>query len=139
MEALRNEALVESDTLTFETVADDSTGLIVRIRLSGEVRCYSGLRLRVLKWMGVRGSGRALQVRTDFYQYHAWAPPPGRPGERSVLRYDQAHGGTPHRHEYNADGDQVAYEELTLETMPRLDTVVREASVIFASFPTSPG
>jgi hypothetical protein len=134
MDSLRREAVVDRDTLVFEAVADPDSGAVLKIRLSGEVICFGGLRVRVLKWMDARGAGRELEVLTVYYQYQAWLPRRGARKEQSVLRYDQAHGGTPHRHQYDRHGDQVSHEELTLDTMPRLDTVIREAVAIVAAY-----
>lgn len=134
MEALRQEAVVETDSLVFELVNDPETGEVLKVRLGGEVVCYCGVRIRVLKWMEPRGSGKELEVQTIYYQYQAWLPRPGAMKEQSVVRYDQAHGGTPHRHEYDRDGEQVSHVTLTLDSMPRLDTTIREAVAIVASY-----
>jgi hypothetical protein len=128
MEVLYRDGVVEDDGLLFNEVIADS-GEMVKVRLAGEVICCRGVRLRVLKWMDVRrNEGGALEVLTVFYQYHAWRLRAGRKREQPLLRYDQAHGGEPHRHGYDRDGTEQPLEQLSLDTMPRLDAVIREAT-----------
>jgi hypothetical protein len=108
------------------------------VRLSARVTCFGGANVRVLKWMEVRYVNGVAEVMTVFYQYQAWLPQPGRRREQTLVRYDEAHRGTPHRHEHDRSGHQVAHDELTLEAMPRLDSVIREAAAMAAAFSRAP-
>jgi len=138
MSVLVREGVVEADDLVFEELYDDLTGQLIQVRLSGNVTCYSGAKVRVLKWMETRARDGGVEVLTVFYQYQAWLPRVGRRREQPLVRYDQAHGGQPHRHEFDPLGKDVAHQNLTFETMPRLDAVIREAAGLAAAFDSDP-
>ena len=127
MQRLYDEGVVQSDDLTFTERKDGRT--LVEVELAGErVQCAHGVCVRVLKFMEVRDIAGYPQVRSSFYQYHAWRPrAAGRMKEQPLVRCDQAHGGTPHVHEYDSDGQEVAYEEISFDDVPRLDDFIRGA------------
>jgi hypothetical protein len=57
--------------------------------------------------------------------YHAWIP--GDP-PRDLLRYDSAYGlADLHRHHFDHAGREVGIEPVTVEALPWVDEVVREA------------
>lgn len=129
MDVLVRDGVVETDDLVFDDVVDETTGEIVQVRLSGTVICCCTSRVRVLKWMDTRPEdGGGIEVITVYYQYQAWMPATSGRREQSLVRYDQAHGGKPHRHQFDGLGREIRHEPLTLEAMPRLDAVVREAA-----------
>lgn len=132
MDVLYAEAAVISDDLEFFEVFD--TGRILRkVRLEGHVQCANDVQVRVLKWMDTRrGVREEIEVLTTFYQYHAWRPGHEGRREQSLVRYDQAHGDSPHRHVFDSVGDEVGTEQITLDSMPRLDSVIREALALAA-------
>jgi len=133
MDVLYREALIEADDLEFIEI-EDRWGLLERVGLRGHIRCRKGVRIRVLKWMDVRQDSPAHpEVLTVFYQYHAWRPASDRKGQRTLLRYDQAHG-EPHRHSYDALGREAGLTRLTLDAMPRLDEVIREVVALAEVF-----
>jgi len=134
MDVLFRDGVVEKDELTFDDVFDEVTGSIVQVRLSGLVTCYGGASIKVLKWMDTRPEdGGGIEVISVYYQYQAWQPATFGRREQSLVRYDQAHGGRPHRHQFDARGQQLSHEPLTFDTMPRLDAVIREAVDLVAT------
>jgi hypothetical protein len=131
MDVLLRDAIVVSDDLVFEEVFDESSGDIVQIGLRGNVNLACGARLKVTKWMETRGRPDGdVDVRTIYYQYHAWWPKIAGKRQQMLVRYDQAHGSQPHRHQFDRNGHQVTQTMLTLDTMPRLDAVIREAAAL---------
>jgi len=133
MEALYDEAVVERDDLRFTEFEHDGAGTLAQVGLIGTVFCCSGALVKVTKWMGVRRlRRREFEVRTDYYQYHAWLPKSRQKRQLPLLRYDHAHGSEPHRHEFDANGNCSDVRQLTLDTIPRLDDVLREAAELCA-------
>lgn len=122
MDVLYRDGFVHDHSLEFTTLIAAS-GAVEQVRLDGYLRCAGGVMLEVTKFMDTRHAADALEVLTTYYRYHAWRP--GRDGEL-LLRYDQSHG-RPHYHRFGRLGGVERYGELTLDTMPRLDAVVREA------------
>jgi len=134
MDVLFRHGIVEADDLVFEEVFDDVTAEIVQVRLSGSVTCCCGAKVKVLKWMDTRPeTGGGIEVISVYYQYQAWLPATSGRRPQSLVRYDQAHGGQPHRHQFDARGQEATHEPLTLDTMPRLDSVIREAADLVAT------
>lgn len=124
---------VESDSLSF-TVIHEPGGRPVQVRLDGVIHGAGGVAVEVTKFMDVRVDGPRIDVITTYYRYHAWRP--GAPGE-SIVRYDQAHG-VPHCHRFRRDGKVAEVVTLTLDAMPRLDEVVREAVDTARTWDTDP-
>jgi hypothetical protein len=121
MDVLARDGYVEEDSLAFSTTSSNS-GRVLEVRLEGRLRCANDVQLDVTKVMDARQGASGPEVITTYYRYHAHRGQDGTP----VVRYDQAHGG-PHCHRYARDGSESAYFILTLDEMPRLDEVVREA------------
>lgn len=125
MDVLVRDGFVESDSLVF-TLLRSASGYVEQVRLDGIIHCADGVALDVTKFMDVRYESGRMEVISTYYRYHAWRP--GASGE-SVVRYDQAHG-QPHCHRFERDGRMSLQTQLTLDEMPRLDEVVREAVAI---------
>lgn len=135
---LYDEGVIATDDLIFEEVYDETTGAIAQVGLSGSVTCACGAKVRVSKWMETNlREGGGFDVRTVYYQYHAWWPKLGKKRQQALVRYDQAHGSEPHRHYFDPTGRQISHERLTLDTMPRLDAVIREAAALVTAFAES--
>ena len=135
---LYDEGIIATDDLVFEEVYDELTGAIAQVGLSGNVICCCGAEVRVSKWMETRPRrDGGFDVRTVYYQYHAWWPKVGKKRQQALVRYDHAHGSKPHRHQFDPAGRQVGHEELALEMMPRLDAVIREAAGFVATLVNS--
>ena len=124
IEVLYREGIVESDNLVFTEVAEGRK--LRQVHLEGEIVCALGVRVRVSKWLDVRQATDGVEVLSTFYQYHAWRPRAGRRREQPLIRYDQAHEAL-HRHRFEPTGASLPPQALSLEAMPRLDAVVREA------------
>ena len=122
MDVLRRDGFVEDDSLEF-TILRGRNGRIDQVRLDGNVFCSDGVAVEVTKFMDTRELEGRLEVLSTYYRYHAWRP---RHGGQSLIRYDQSHG-YPHYHRFDRDGNTERHDELTLDTMPRLDAVIREA------------
>jgi Family of unknown function (DUF6516) len=124
MDVLIRDGFVETSALSFTRVVA-ADGRTIQILLEGMVYCSDGVAVDVTRYMDVRGATGLIEVISTYYRYHAWRP--GRTGE-SLIRYDQAHDADhPHYHRFDRDGALVRYDDLTLEAMPRLDAVIREA------------
>lgn len=131
MEALVREGFVLRDTLTFREIYDESD--LLRVNLRGRVVCSDGVVLVVNKWLGVRrGSTGRNEVLGEFYSYQAYRR--GKP-PIPILRYDNAHGSGLHRHFFDAAGKEIGVQHVTLQTLPRLDLVIREAVAIATGSP----
>lgn len=124
MEVLRREALILDDTLAFRQITE--RGMVIQVALEGTITATDDVLLEVTKFMDTRENFGRLEVISTYYRYHALRP--GRAGE-PLLRYDQSHG-FPHYHRFTRDGGTELYEVLTLDQMPRLDAVVREAEAL---------
>lgn len=129
MERLLREGLVERDGLSFYESVDGS-GELVLVTIRGRLACRHGTAIRVDKKIETRrGRANRLEVRTRYYQYHAWIRSrPGRP-RRDLIRYDNSgeHGGRLHRHRFDAAGRSLDPEYVALDEMPTLDEFIREA------------
>jgi hypothetical protein len=129
MERLMDEGLVERDGLSFyESV--DRAGETVLVTIRGRLACLNDVVIRVDKKLETRrGRSNRLEVRTRFYQYHAWVR--SRPGQprRDLIRYDNSgeHSGRLHRHDFDVAGRPLEPEYITVEQMPTLDEFVRHA------------
>lgn len=121
MDALVRDGYVDSHSLRFMEIRAPE-GHIEQVRLDGVIHCSDGIAVEVTKFMDARQNGRRIEVISTYYRYHAWRP--GGEGE-FVLRYDQAHG-EPHCHRFSPDGEGLT-ASLTLDAMPRLDEVIRDA------------
>ena len=124
MENLYREGLILDDTLTFAHTVRES-GELVRVNLTGIVHCRGDVTVEVSKWLAVqRGSRNRVEVKTEFYLYHAHHEVSG--ARVALFRYDNAHGEL-HRHWFDQAGRETHVEDIPLETMPRMDAVLREA------------
>lgn len=124
LDVLARDGYVDDVSLTF-TKLTAPDGSVRQVKLEGIVFCPEGVAVEVTKYMETRYVEGRLQVISTYYRYHAWRP--GRSGE-PLIRYDQAHDSDhPHYHRFDSAGEPLRYDDLTLETMPRLDAVVREA------------
>lgn len=131
MEALIRDGDVLRDTLTFREIFDETA--LVRVNLRGRVVCRDGVVLVVNKWLRVRrGSSGRNEVLGEFYSYQAY-----RRGKRPVpiLRYDNAHGSEIHRHFFDPAGREIGTQRISMESLPRLDLVIREAIAIATGSP----
>ena len=127
MERLRREAMVVRDSLSFRELADVS-GRMASVQLLGALTCAYAVRIRVDKKMLVRRNVQnRVEVRTQFYQYHAYAMARADQPRRNLSRIDNAHGeGNLHRHVFDRNGVEVAREDILLEDMPTLDEFIRD-------------
>lgn len=125
MDSLAAEALVFRDTLTFRELRKES-GALRWVNLRGRIQCCDGVVIAVNKGLDVALNDRnQIVVRGNAYSYHAWVR--GRP-RRHILRYDNSHGENAlHRHFFDVAGNQIAIEPVSLDSLPRLDLVIREA------------
>ncbi len=96
------------------------------VLLEGFIYCADDVVIDVTKFMDARYANGRLEVISTYYRYHAWRP---RRGGAALIRYDQGDGDTtqPHYHRFSRDGDLIRYDKLSLDGMPRLDAIVREA------------
>lgn len=124
-----DEGLVERNGLSFYESVDRS-GETVLVTIRGRLVCVNHVVIRIDKKLETRRSrANRLEVRTRFYQYHAWVRShPGQP-RRDLIRYDNSgeHSGRLHRHEFDAEGRPHEPEYITLEQMPTLDEFIRHA------------
>lgn len=135
MAVLVRDGFVDADSLAFTLNRDPETGRVIQITLEGVIRCASGVAIEITKHMDVRDDGDGeLSVLSTYYRYHAWRP---RQGGHSLIRYDQAHGQA-HCHRFAANGEPDRHVMLTLDTMPRLDEVIREAVDIARAWDAEP-
>lgn len=124
LDVLLRDGFVESVALSF-TRLRGADGAVNQVLLEGVIYCACDVAIEVTKFMDADVSDGRLRVISTYYKYHAWRP--GRSGE-SLIRYDQAHDARhPHYHRFDPKGHMVSYADLSLEQMPRLDAVVREA------------
>lgn len=124
MESLYREGLILDDTLTFTHTTGES-GELIRVNLAGIVDCRGDVTVEISKWLSVRrGLRNRVEVLTEFYLYHAQHEIGGR--QMPLFRYDNAHGEL-HRHWFDQDGQETRVEDVPIETMPRMDAVLREA------------
>jgi hypothetical protein len=124
IEVLYRDGYVDSSSLSFSRIIA-ADGSVAQVVLEGVIRCSDDVAIDVTKFMDVRRVDGRLEVISTYYRYQAWRP--GRNGE-PLLRYDQAHDSAqPHYHRFSETGALVRYDDLTLDSMPRLDAVVREA------------
>lgn len=135
MAALVRGGLVVRDTLTFREIYDAQSGGLAKVNLRGRVVCTHGVVVIVDKWLRVRrGRGGHYEVLGEFYAYHAY-----RRGTPPVwlARYDNAHGSDLHRHFFDSGGRETRVEVVTLESLPRLDFIIREAVFLAGGPPLS--
>lgn len=127
IERLAAEGVVLRDTLSFRESVDDA-GEIVAVTLSGGVVCGEGVLVRIDEKLEVRrGPRNRYQVRTRFYQCHAWSRQrPGRP-RKDLIRYDNAHGSGVHVHRFDGDGREVECADVAFADVPTLYAFVRDA------------
>lgn len=128
MESLAREGLVYRETLTFRELLKPS-GALRWVNLRGRIYCCDDVAITVNKYLDTALDDRnQIVVRGQWYQYHAWVR--GRP-RRDLLRYDNCHGfDSLHRHFYDASGTEIAVEGIPLDTLPRLDLVIRESIAV---------
>lgn len=137
MDRLRDEGVVERDTLSFHE-SEDAEGELALVVLRGRVICSGEVVIRVDKKLMVkRDSHNRWVVKTRFYQYHAWRRNRAGRGRRDLLRIDNAHRARLHRHIFDSAGVETEVVDFELEQMPSLDEFIREA-VELASNPTAP-
>lgn len=131
MASLEAEGLIHRDTLTFREIVTPS-GALSAVNLRGRIECCDRVVIAVNKWLdtAINDWGQ-LVVRGNSYSYHAWVR--GGP-RREVLRYDDGHGEL-HRHFFDMAGIEVAVEPVTLDSLPRLDLIIREAVAIVRGTP----
>lgn len=124
---LRYHPFIVEDALNWVEIPGDH-GDLKSILLMGEIHCHNGVAIRVHKSLQVQAdpNGRPL-VRGSRYSYQAFLP-----GERGILRYDNAHGDAPeefHRHEYDLiSGEEKPRILLSRDEMPRLSEFVDEVA-----------
>lgn len=124
LDVLIRDGFVESVHLNF-TLLLGGDGAIAQVELRGVVHCSDAVSVDVTKFMDTRYVSGRLEVISTYYRYHAWRP--GRDGE-PLIRYDQGHDDPhPHYHRFDHRGELIRYDDLTFDTMPRLDAVIREA------------
>jgi hypothetical protein len=122
MHVLERDGYVISNSLVFTTLR--IAGVADKVLLAGTISCANDVEIYVTKYMDCRPSPRGFEVITTYYRYHARRP--GR-SDAPIVRYDPAHEG-PHCHRYARDGSEAARFTLTLDEMPRLDEVIRDAA-----------
>jgi len=85
-----DEGLVERNGLSFYESVDRS-GETVLVTIRGRLVCVNHVVIRIDKKLETRRSrANRLEVRTRFYQYHAWVRShPGQP-RRDLIRYDNS-------------------------------------------------
>ena len=128
MDSLANESIVLRNTLTFRELAH-ANGDLARVNLRGRIVCAERVVIAVNEWLAVRrGPTNRYQVLGESHSYHAFKRASPRV---DILRYDDAHGPL-HRHYFDAAGREIRVEAIELETLPRLDFVVREAVSLVA-------
>ena len=127
MDRLVDEGIVLRDTLSFYEVAGPS-GNLVAVALTGRLTYRDRVTIRVDKKMEIRrDASNRYEVRTRYYQYHAWRRATANQPRRDLIRYDNAHSGALHAHLFDADGHEVARPEVALHDLPSLDGFVRHA------------
>jgi hypothetical protein len=127
MDRLLAEGIVQRDSLSFVEVVNRQSEL-VGVALAGRVVCSGDVLIRIDKKMEVRrGVRNRHEVRTRYWQYHAWVRArPGRP-RKDLVRYDNAHRSGLHVHLFDRAGREVEVRALSLDQMPTLDAVIRHA------------
>jgi hypothetical protein len=124
---LRHHHFIANDRLTWVEIPDEA-GALRSIILAGEIECLDGVTVQIRKSLEVQPDlhGRPL-VRGDRYSYQAYWP-----GDRGILRYDNANSDTPeefHRHEYDlATGEEKLRTILSRAEMPRLSEFLDEVA-----------
>lgn len=132
MDALAREGLVRSDRLTFVELRT-SSGDLRAVNLRGRIDCCDDVVITVNKWLDVsRNARNQVVVRGRLYGYHAWVR--GTP-RRNLLRYDNAHASQLHRHFFDDVGREIGVVAVSLESLPRLDLVIREAVALVRGTP----
>ena len=123
MDSLEAEGLVQRDTLTFREIRTPG-GALAAVNLRGRIECCERIVIAVNKWLDTAiNDWSQLVVQGRSYSYHAWVR--ARP-RRDLLRYDDGHGEL-HRHFFDATGVEVGIQPVALDSLPRLDLLIREA------------
>lgn len=134
MEDLYRDGFVQSDELRFERSLHPDRS-VKQVLLSGTVHCSNAVDIDVTKYMTARYEDGQLEVISTYYRYHAWR---ATPGSEPLVRYDPYQTGEPHYHRFGPDGEPLIYEVLTLDAMPRLDAVIREAVDLARAYDLEP-
>lgn len=125
MDGLLNEGVVLHDGISFRE--SKVRNKVIKVRMSGRVRCARGVLAVVDKWLDVRrNAGGHLEVKGESYSYHAYLPASGR----QILRYDchGTHVTQLHKHTYNPKtGAEIDAEPIALNQLPPLDEFIRDA------------
>jgi len=102
---------------------------LVTVHIRGRVECVNNVLIFVDKWLEARrGHQNQHEVRGYRYSYHAWL----RNTERTILRYDSAHGEELHRHVLRPDGNEVR-EPITIDRLPTLTDFIEESIALAAT------
>ena len=128
MRTLERDGVVERDNLSIIDIRR-SDGRRSGVHMYGRVWCAHGVIVEVDKWLAVdlgRSEG-GDRVRGEDYSYHAYVERAS--GPVALFRYDNSdgHGGL-HRHTFDLSGTEVQVDLLSLEELPTLDLILRQAA-----------
>ena len=133
IDSLEAEGIVTDGRLSFRDSMSQS-GRLVQVNLSGFLVTASGARVFVNEWLDIVHERGRPTVQTREYDYHArLVVGPGR--GQDLFRFDNSHGDldTLHKHFFDVDGREYENRPITLEEMPGLSQVIREAE-FYASY-----
>ena len=124
MAALLRWGAVLRDGLSFIETRDGKE--LLQVRIHGRIECRDGVLVVVDKYLDVRrGRQQRYEVKGVLYAYQAWF----RDSERTIIRYDTAHGGIAdiHCHRRNPSSGRLVREDMPIATLPTLTDFIIEA------------